>query len=431
MDGGESQAGRDAALEDYRIAIRDTTRLNRLSAILDGQEPVAVVADRVLLALSELFAADVVVLLLAPGPGSRDLRALAAIGLPEELVAAPFSGDEDGYAASAMRGRAPLLIDSAQEDARMDSRFRDLGVATAVWLPMPGSRGALGTLVLGRCNPVPFSRPEGDLLFAMAHRVALVLERAAADQERARLAALLRQAEKTESLRRMAGAIAHHINNKLMAVQGCLDLAAFELAAGGDPGDPIRRGLEATQQAAWVGRQMLDYLGQGFRPRERVELGALCREVLGALADVRLVAELPGPGTAALALVADVGDLRRVLEHLLQNALEALPGQGEVRLAASRVPADQVEGSPLLAPAWTPAAAAYACLEVTDTGAGMTPEVLQNAFDPFFTTKFPGRGLGLPVVLGIVQAHGGTVAVDTAPGRGTRVRVFLPLPDRA
>ena len=123
-------------------------RLNRLSAILDDQVPIRVMADRVLLALSELFTADVVALLLAPQPGSRDLQALAAIGLPEGLGDEFFSGDDDGYAAIAMRGRSPVLVDSAQEDERMDSRLRELGVETAVWLPIPGSLGALGTLVL-------------------------------------------------------------------------------------------------------------------------------------------------------------------------------------------------------------------------------------------------------------------------------------------
>ena len=436
MDGGARHLHGDPALEEYRIAVRDTMRLNRLSAILDDPAPVPVVADRVILALSELFAADVAVLLLAPGPGSRHLRTLAAIGLPEEFGEEPFSGAEDGLAATAMRSRSPVLVDSAQEDARTDPRLRDLGVETAVWLPIPGSLGALGALLLARCSRFPFSRSDGDLLIAMAHRVARVLERVAADAERARLAALVRQAEKTESLRRMAGAVAHNLNNKLTAVLACLELAQLRLATGGDARGIVRDGIEATRQASSVGKLMLDYLGQGFSPRERVEIGVLCREVLGAVranapAGVRLLADLPGPEAGPLAVMADVGDVKRILENLLRNALEAITGEGEVRLAVSRVPAAGVAASPLVAPGWTPAAASYVCLAVTDSGAGMAPEVLEDAFDPFFTTKFTGRGLGLPVVLGIVQAHGGTVSVATAPGRGSTFRAFLPLTDGA
>ena len=432
MVDGSGHTGRDAPLERYQHAIRDTTRLNRLSAILDEQGPIQVVAERVLFALSELFAAEVVVLLLAPGPGSRDPKALAAVGLPEDRGDEPFSGNEDGYAATAMRGSSPLLVDSAQADARMDPRLRDLGVETAVWLPITGGHRTLGTLVLARCNPIPFSRSDADLLFAMAHRVALVLERVAADEERARLAAMFRQTEKAESLRRMAAAIAHHLNNKLTAVRGCYDLAANALATGGDALRFIRQGIEATQQASWVGKLMLDYLGQGFQPRQRVELGDLCRGVVRAVQakapeGVRLLADLPGPGDGALTVVADAGDLRRVLENLLQNALEAIAGEGEVRLSARRVAAGSVVASPLLAPGWTAATGSHVCLEIADTGTGMAPEVLQNAFDPFFTTKFLGRGLGLPVVLGIIQAHGGTVSVDTEPGRGSSFRAFLPL----
>jgi len=422
----------DAALEDYRIAMRDTMRLNRLSAILDPPAPVPVVADRVVLALSELFAADVVVLLLAASPGSRDLRTLAAIGLPEGPGEAPFSGDEDGYAATVMRGRGPLRVDAAREDPRMDARLRVLGAETAVWLPIPGSHAALGAFVLARCGPVPFSRSDGDLLIAMAYRVALVLERAAAEEERARLAAMVRQAEKSESLQRMAGAIAHHINNKLTAVLGHLDLAAFTMAAGGDPSDQIRHGIEATQKASWVGKVLLDYLGEGHHPWAPVEIGALGRDVFtavgaGAPEGVRLVVDLPGPGDEPLRVRGNAGDLKRVLENLLRNALEAIPGEGVVRLAVGKVPAECVADSPLVDPGWTPAAESYVRLEVADTGAGMEPEVLQAAFDPFFTTKLVGRGLGLAVALSIVRAHGGVVSVDTEPGRGSTFRAFLPL----
>jgi len=422
----------NAALLDCRNAMRDTVRLNRLSAILDEQAPVPVVADRVLLALSELFAADVAVLLLAPEPGSRRLRALAGIGLPEDSGEGGFSGDENGYAAAVMRGRSPVLVDSAREDARMEPRLRELGVETAVWAPIHGSLGALGTLVLARCTPDPFPRSDGDLLTAMAHRVALVLERAAAGEERARLAALLRQADKDESLHRMAGAIAHHINNRLTAVLGYLDLAAYAAATGGDAREPIRLGIEATKKASWVGKVMLDYLGEGFRPRGRVEVGALCREVLEAARacmpeGVRLLGDLPGPGDGPLPVLGDAGDVKRVLESFLGNAMEALTGEGEVRLTVRKVAWEDVGASPLLAPGWVPASGAYVRLEVADTGCGMAPEVLQSAFDPFFTTKFLGRGLGLPVALGIVRAHGGTVSVDSEPGRGSTIRAFLPL----
>ena len=230
----------------------------------------------------------------------------------------------------------------------------------------------------------------------------------------------------------MAGAIAHHINNKLTAVLGYLDLAAFKMDSGGDARDHIRDGIEAAQQASWIGKLMLDYLGHGFHHRELVDVGALCLEVFDAVRvnaqeGVRLLTDLPDSEDGPLAIVADVGDMKRVLENLLQNALEEITGKGEVRLSMRKVPAGSVTTSLLLAPGWTPVPGYYVCLEVTDNGPGMTPEVLQNASDPFFTTKFAGRGLGLPVVLGIVQAHGGTVSVETTPGHGSTFRVFLPL----
>jgi signal transduction histidine kinase len=233
-----------------------------------------------------------------------------------------------------------------------------------------------------------------------------------------------------ESLGRMAAAIAHHFNNKLTAVMGSLELALDDLAAGRDVRVEIANAQEATRQASTVSQLMLSYLGQSFQAREVLDLVATCREALPDVVrslppTVRLRTEFPD---AALTVRASEVEIRQVLSNLLLNAGEAIDtGEGKIVLSIREVPASQIVPSPLLSPGWTPKASSYACLEILDNGSGMDAQLLGNAFDPFFTTKFTGRGLGLPVVLGVVRAHHGTVTVDSEPGRGSTFRVFLPL----
>jgi signal transduction histidine kinase len=399
-----------------------------LFAILSEPAQLAIVVDRVVLALSEMFAADIVVLLRPACP--EGLVPLGAIGLPEELVRRPFSCAEGGYADIATQDRVPVLVENALGDPKMDPQFVELGVEAAAWLPILGSQAVLGVLVLGRCQPILFDRSDADMLMAMAYRIGLVLERAQAEEARRGLESRLRHAEKAESLGRMAGAIAHHFNNKLTAVQGSLELALDDLETGQDARIEIANAQEATRQASMVSGMMLAYLGQSFGAREPLDLVVSCREALPDLTrslpvGVRLRAELPD---RTLTVRASAVEIRQVLANLVSNAGEAMAAlEGQIVLSVREVPAAQVVPSPFLSNGWTPGAGPYACVEVSDRGSGMDPQTLQNAFDPFFTTKFTGRGLGLPVVLGVVRAHHGTVTVESEPGRGSTFRVFLPL----
>jgi signal transduction histidine kinase len=375
-----------------------------------------------------MFAADIVAILEPVGSG--ELKTLGAIGLPEDLAERPFSGVEGGPAAAAIRDRTPVLVENVLGDPSLDPQLAELGVETAAWLPVVGSQRVLGVALLARCRSVPFARSDIDMLMAMANRMGLVIERDQADEVRQRLESRLHQAEKAESLGRMAGAIAHHFNNKLTAIDGSLELALEDLAMGRDVRIEIANAQEATRQAAMVSAMMLAYLGQSFGAREPLDLVAACRSALPDLtrllpAGVALRTVLPD---RALTVRASAVEIRQVLSNLCANAGEAMAGmEGQVVISIREVPAAQVVPSPFLSHGWTPGAGHYACVEISDHGSGMDPQTLQNAFDPFFTTKFTGRGLGLPVVLGIVRAHHGTVTAESQPGRGSTFRVFLPL----
>jgi signal transduction histidine kinase/ActR/RegA family two-component response regulator len=166
----------DAALQAAQAAALDTTRLTRLLTILSEPAPLTLLLDRVLSTLSELFFADIVVLLDPAGTGS--FSPLAAIGLPEDIIHQPMSDAEGGYVMAAMKAMAPVLIAQASTDPKVDPQLRDLGAETAVWLPVMNSHTAQGVLVLARCRPVPFTHAEVGLLTAMAYRIGLALEQA-------------------------------------------------------------------------------------------------------------------------------------------------------------------------------------------------------------------------------------------------------------
>jgi signal transduction histidine kinase len=133
------------------------------------------------------------------------------------------------------------------------------------------------------------------------------------------------------------------------------------------------------------------------------------------------------------AVRGDPDQLRQMAANLLVNAAEAVAEtRGTVRVATRRARLD-VAAAAHLHPAPGVPAGDYVLLEVADQGGGMDEATLARAFEPFFSTKFPGRGLGLPVVLGVARAHGGGVDLDSRPGRGTAARVYLPAsawPDR-
>jgi two-component system, cell cycle sensor histidine kinase and response regulator CckA len=256
-----------------------------------------------------------------------------------------------------------------------------------------------------------------------------ITERKRAEEEGLRLGRQLQQMQKAESLGRMAGAIAHHFNNQLGAVMGNLELAALNLPQGAKAQANIAHAMTASGRAAEISRLMLTYLGQSNSVRAPIELLEICREALPLLTaalpkKVHLKTEFPAEGPLIL---ADAGQVRQILTNLVVNAGEAMEDrEGDVTVAVRVIAAAGIDASQFYPPEWEPREESYACLAVADTGCGIDQESLKLLFDPFFSTKFTGRGLGLPIVLGMVKAHGGAISVESVPDRGTVFRVFLP-----
>ena len=244
--------------------------------------------------------------------------------------------------------------------------------------------------------------------------------------ERRRLENLLRDAAKMEAVGRLAGGVAHDFNNLLTVINGYADVLLGTL----DPADPAWQMVDevrlAGDRAAALTHQLLAFSRRQILQRKVLDLNAvvtdaarLLRRLVGE--DVALVLR---PAAALRAVEADPGQLEQVVMNLVVNARDAMPTGGTVTVAT----ADAGLGAGVAADGAAVRPGEYVVLSVSDTGSGMTDEVRRHVFEPFFTTKGSGRGtgLGLATVYGIVTQSGGHIDVDTAVGRGTTFRVYLP-----
>jgi PAS domain S-box-containing protein len=257
-----------------------------------------------------------------------------------------------------------------------------------------------------------------------------ITDRKRAEAEKEKMEAKNRQLQKSESLGRMAGAISHTFNNQLGVVIGNLELAMMELPRGAMSHAKIIEAMKACNKAAEISGLMLIYLGQSFDDHKPIDLSDVCRKTLPMLKTVMLAkvvikADLPSPGPI---IMANENHIQQVLINLTTNAWEAIgENQGMIHLKVKTVSPEGIPVANRFPVGWQPQDSPYACLEVTDTAAGIADKDIEKIFDPFFSTKFTGRGMGLAVVQGIVRTHNGVATVASEPGNGSTFRIFIPV----
>ncbi len=246
--------------------------------------------------------------------------------------------------------------------------------------------------------------------------------------DRKKLEAQLGKAQKMESLGIVAGGVAHDFNNLLMGILGNAEMALNRLHSDSPAKGNIERIETLGQQAAKLTKQMLDYSGKGQILSESVDLSAMISEMA-----VFLESSVSKKATLQFELSDDIpvikgdpGQFRQIIMNIVTNASESLGDEGGritittglkycdlEYLTQTYLYEDQGDGD-------------YVFLEVTDTGSGMKPEILEKIFDPFFSTKFTGRGLGLAAVLGIVRGQKGAIKVESDVRRGSIFTVLFP-----
>ncbi|MBM4156245.1 MAG: PAS domain S-box protein [Lentisphaerae bacterium] len=255
-----------------------------------------------------------------------------------------------------------------------------------------------------------------------------VSARRKAEEERTRLEEQVRNTQKLESLGVLTGGIAHDFNNLLVGILGNV-----EMALDADLPPEVRESLagvrSAGTRAADLVRQMLAYSGRttvALRPIDAAETLRASAPLMRAAISHRIVLDLDLP-RGLPPVQADPAQLRQIAMNLIVNAAEAI---GE-KTGTVRVGMEAVDAGPGFFAGACPSGdldpGPYVALQVSDDGPGIPDDVVPKIFDPFFTTKFTGRGLGLPVVQGIVRAHRGAIRIRTASGHGTTVIVYLPV----
>ncbi|MCC6490340.1 MAG: PAS domain S-box protein [Candidatus Hydrogenedentes bacterium] len=244
--------------------------------------------------------------------------------------------------------------------------------------------------------------------------------------EREALHAKLLEVQKMDSIGRLAGGIAHDFNNIMAGVLGYATLVRQELG----PDSPHQRRMQAIEESALraseLTNQLLTFARAGVRNVERVSLNEVGAETVNLLShtlDPNIRVRLDGEPGLDLVEV-DRAQVRQVLMNLCLNSRDAMGESGEIRITTRNTNVDDLLGESLQVLGRGP----FVCLSVEDTGCGMPADVIRRMFEPFFSTKQPGRanGLGLSVVYGIIQAHGGGLKVESEVGRGTRIDIYLP-----
>ena len=279
--------------------------------------------------------------------------------------------------------------------------------------------------VIGR-NPLKDTRFSETVLKLVSNRAAGELGRRQVEHEKHELEQQFQQTQKLESLGVLAGGIAHDFNNILAIIMGYSALIKMDYETAEENIPQIEK---AAERAAALCRQMLAYAGKATLTQTQVNMWMLVDEMVNMLKttipqNVVIKAEL---STDIPFIMGDASQIRQIAMNLIINASEAIgKEQGEIKVLLTKATvttgqSDKDYHGKVIPPS------VYVCLEVTDTGCGMDEETKWRIFEPFYTTKFTGRGLGMSAVLGIIQAHNGSLQLFSEQGKGTTFKVYLPV----
>jgi signal transduction histidine kinase len=380
-------------------------------------------------------------------PEQGRLLVRAGVGWGDNVIGVATLGADLGSPAGyALHTGKPVI----SNDLSTETRFRTPGllkrydIQRAINVILQGSGTPFGVLEADSQIGGTFTEHDVDFLQAAASLIGLAIDRytdaatlrelnetleqrvAAEVAERRQTEQALQAAQKMEAVGQLTGGIAHDFNNLLTVVRGNLDLIAVSVA--GD--ERLKRLIDAAQQGIERGEKLTSQLlafarKQTLRPQvcnvnDLVhELDVLAARLLGETINLTLDLD----ATIDLCEL-DTAQFNSALLNLLVNAVDAMPTGGAVTIRTCNIEINGTNAAHLL----EATAGHYVMVSVEDTGEGMTPEIAARATEPFFTTKEVGKGtgLGLSQVYGFVRQSDGFLTIDTAPGKGTTVRMYLP-----
>ena len=413
-------------VSELRRAQQAVERANRAEAVAEfgrlalGTQPAS---DKVRFAcqlIREHLNCDAVLIArCGPTPAQLALDPVCAEDSDRLMPLLPLIGEQ--MAALSLEHAEPVLLieDPSQISPPFSSALRRAGLRSAMICTIPDANDRSGLIgAFGQAGDT-FTNEDRSFLRALANTLGALRQRQSAEEQ-------LFQSQRLEALGQLTGGVAHDFNNLLTVVSGNLQILDEKF-----PDDPtvtamIRSALRAAGRGADLTRKLLAFARrQTLQPRA-IDIGAwleslaeILRRTLGPNIDIETRC---GPGMPAVR--ADPVMLDTALLNLAVNARDAMPSGGRLSLVAERFH----HGGAALAQRRDLAPGLYMLLTVSDTGCGMTAEVLARAFEPFFTTKdtSKGSGLGLSLVYGFVKQSGGHVEVESSPDAGTVIRMMLP-----
>lgn len=431
-------------------------RSKELATLLDVSQAMAMTLDlpsvsqTIIEKASELVGLETGAIYLLRGP---DLHLEATTPplppeMPEAFRRAPL--EDHPQIKECFRRGSPLAIEETEgieftPQERAIVAMRDL--RSLLYIPLIIERRPIGVLILGSVgHPRSYTPAEIDLCRTFSVQAAVtaenalmydttaryarelearIIERDRAQQERLHLEHQLYQAQRRESIGTLASGIAHDFNNILSIIVGNASLLSSGSSVSERDARRVEAILTAANRATQVVQQLLTIARKTEMVRRPTDVNKLVHELIRLLEETfpRHIAVRHDLDAGAAPIHADPNQLHQVMLNLCVNARDAMPNGGEILLTTRTVPgADlgmsypQADGRP------------YIVLGVRDSGKGMDETTRAKAFTPFFTTKGVGQGtgLGLAVSLGIVESHGGFMEIQSQPGAGTHVLVYVP-----
>ncbi len=399
----------------------------------------------------------------ASEPGPRPIVALASLApldsgefVSQEVRAPSGEGHLYTYAPLDVNSSTPSALEFSESLADLDNYTRATVVRVVIHTLVMAILSAVGVLLFG---VFVVGRPLGKLVDKV-HRVGLGdlsaplaldshdelsrlasainemckdLSKAQADVRReteARIAALeqLRHADRLKTVGRLASGLAHEMGTPLNVISGRASLLAGGKLSPQEAKDSAGTIKSQADRITALVRHLLDFARRRAPKKEAVDLCKAVRETLDLLKpqSLKYRATLSlDTGEVAVTACVDAGQIQQVVVNLIVNAMQALREGGKVSVNVATVDAQPPTGS-------AAKEGRFARITVSDDGVGISEEDIQHLFEPFFTTKDVGQGtgLGLPIVYGIVQEHGGWIDVQSQLDRGSCLSVFLPLEER-
>ena len=356
------------------------------------------------------------------------LRVASGVGdIDGEVVGSRVPYQPDTSPGLVLSQGVPLVVNDYRREQRfvVPQAYLDAGLASALAVPISDRGRTIGALSVRSRQAHRFGDDELRFLESAASLLATSLQRAESEEA-------LNHAQRLESVGQLSGGIAHDFNNLLTVIQGNLQVLD-ELPPNAAPAQRqqlLAAAMRATRRGAELTAKLLAFSRRQVLQPAPVDVGAMLdalADMLRRTLDQRIRVEIDLPPGGGPGVLADPSHLESALLNIAINARDAMPDGGVLCFRAAVV-SELPRGLGNGLDAGDDALAQFVSISVSDTGSGMSDEVKERAFEPFFTTKGAGRGtgLGLSTVYGFVKQSKGSVAIDSAPGAGTTVTLYIP-----